>query len=181
VNLGLPGTSALSDDAVGTRCAEHRRGTMRVEGGMARGRWHDAEGRAPHAMMKRTIGQDGSQQFVPSDVSQRAHSRCAICHRRLDHAVAYLDETGDVPEPRQSWMLCPACNAAVHVEMERSPVQGPLRVRIAVGLVAAERSPDAVRRVRTGFHDDAWLPLLFWGFGIVMVLHLIVIALIAMH
>jgi hypothetical protein len=78
-------------------------------------------------------------------------------------------------------MLCPDCNAAVSAELARSPVATPLRVRVAVGLVAAERSPQAVRKVRTGFREDAWLPFLFWTFGIAMVLHLIVIALIALH
>ena len=35
--------------------------------------------------------------------------RCAICERRVGDTLAYMDETGDVPEPRQSWLLCTAC------------------------------------------------------------------------
>ncbi len=110
-----------------------------------------------------------------------ASPRCDICARRTGRDVAFLDETGDVPEPRRSWMLCPDCNSAVSAELARSPVATSLRVRVAVGIVAAERSPHAIRKVRTGFREDAWLPFLFWTFGIAMVLHLIVIALIALH
>jgi hypothetical protein len=106
-------------------------------------------------------------------------ARCSICEHRIGGSVTYLEETGDVPEPRQSWTLCPACAGAVRVEMERSPVLGALRVRIAVGLVAAERSPRAWRKPRSGMNDDAWLHFLFWGFGIAMFVHIIVIAWIA--
>jgi hypothetical protein len=105
--------------------------------------------------------------------------RCSICTQRIRSDIVYLDETGNVPEPRQSWVLCPTCDAAVRAELERSPVQGPLRLRIAVGLVAAERSPHALHAPRAGLRDDAWLSLLFWVFGIAMVLHLFVIVWIA--
>jgi hypothetical protein len=117
----------------------------------------------------------------PASVLRSAAPRCDICQRHTGRDVAFLDETGDVPEPRRSWLLCPECNGAVSAELARSPVATPLRVRVAVGMVAAERSPQAVRKVRTGFREDAWLPFLFWTFGIAMVLHLIVIALIALH
>ena len=93
--------------------------------------------------------------------------------------MQFLDETGDVPEPRQSWVFCADCDAAVRTELERSPVQGPLRIRVAVGIVAAERSPQAIRRTRAGLRDDGWLHFMFWVFGIAMFLHLFVIAWIA--
>ncbi|HEY7833694.1 MAG TPA: hypothetical protein VIG30_09010 [Ktedonobacterales bacterium] len=97
---------------------------------------------------------------------------CSICQRRLRGDIVFLDETGDVPEPRQSWMLCAACDEAVHWEMERSPVQGALRARIAVGVVAAERSPTSVHALATGLREVNWLPVLIWGFAIAMVAHL---------
>jgi hypothetical protein len=105
--------------------------------------------------------------------------RCSICTRTIDGDKLFLDETGDVPAPRQSWVFCHDCDAAVRTELERSPVEGPLRVRIAVGLVAAERSPLAIRRTRAGLRDDGWLHFMFWVFGIAMVLHLFVIVWIA--
>lgn len=123
----------------------------------------------------------GQNDANPSPAPAGAPPRCDICEVRTGRDVAFLDETGDVPEPRRSWLLCADCNAAVNAELARSPVATPLRVRVAVGIVAADRSPHAVRKVRTGFHEDAWLPFLFWTFGIAMVLHLIVIALIALH
>jgi hypothetical protein len=106
-------------------------------------------------------------------------TRCSICQRALDGDMLFLDETGDVPEPRQSWIFCQECDAAVRAEMERSPVEGPLRARIAVGLVASERSPYAIRRTRAGLSDDGWLRFMFWVFGLGVLLHLIVIAWIA--
>jgi hypothetical protein len=115
----------------------------------------------------------------PEEIERTEALRCSICTGRLGDEVAYLDETGDVPAPRQSWTLCPTCDEAVREELARSPIQGPLRVRIAVGLVAAERSPNALRAPRTAIGDERWLSFLFWGFGIAMVLHLLVIAWIA--
>lgn len=105
--------------------------------------------------------------------------RCSICLRVLDGDMLFLDETGDVPPPRQSWVFCHDCDVAVRTELERSPVEGSLRVRIAVGLVASERSPRAIKRTRAGLRDDQWLHFLFWVFGIAMVVHIFVIAWIA--
>ncbi|HEV2235202.1 MAG TPA: hypothetical protein VGR57_00945, partial [Ktedonobacterales bacterium] len=135
---------------------------------------------APRVSINPPIGRNDANPPIASAPASTP-ARCDICEARTGRDVAFLDETGDVPEPRRSWMLCPDCNAAVSAELARSPVATRLRVRVAVGMVAAERSPHAVRKVRTGFGEDAWLPFLFWGFGIAMVLHLIVIALIALH
>jgi hypothetical protein len=105
--------------------------------------------------------------------------RCAICDRRLGSTLAYLEETGDVPEPRQSWLLCHACDAAVHAQMERSPLRTPLRLRVAVGLVATERTP-AARRARFGqLSDLTWERLLFWSFILAFLAHLAVMVFIA--
>jgi hypothetical protein len=126
------------------------------------------------------FGQSPSATFARPSASERPGSlRCSICAARLRSEIAYLDETGNVPEPRRSWVLCSTCDASVRAELARSPVEGPLRVRIAVGLVAAERAPNALRSPRTALDDGAWLSVLFWGFGLVMILHLLVIAWIA--
>lgn len=138
----------------------------------------------PHDAMKRMSSNDQlttmSSQFLNSSPAGKAEKlRCSVCTRRLGNDIAFLDETGDVPEPRQSWTLCPACDQSVKAELARSPVVGPLRVRIAVAMVAAERSPRAIRRVRTGLKDDAWLRMLFWGFGIAVLIHVFVITWVA--
>jgi hypothetical protein len=41
-------------------------------------------------------------------------------------------------EPR-SWLLCADCAVAVREEVERADLRTPLRVRIAVGIVALQR------------------------------------------
>jgi hypothetical protein len=105
--------------------------------------------------------------------------RCGICSRRLGSSVYFVEETGDVPEPRGSWALCRACNDAVHEQLEASPVRSPLRLRIAVGLVATDRTP-AARRARFGeLSDRSWMKLFFWLFLITMLIHLAVIVAIA--
>lgn len=105
--------------------------------------------------------------------------RCSICRRRLGRLLFFIEETGDVPEPRGSWALCERCNEAVHVQMEQSPVRSPLRLRIAVGMVAAERTPEA-RRARFGqLTDDSWVKVFLWLLPITMLIHLAIIVLIA--
>ena len=69
--------------------------------------------------------------------------RCSICtHFILFHSIA-LKEPIDAPEPRHEWVLCNTCHEALIVEMRRSALRSPIRLRIAVGLVAAERSPNS--------------------------------------
>ena len=105
--------------------------------------------------------------------------RCDICRRRLGTTVSYLEETGDVPEPRQSWVLCEACDAAVHEQMNLTPIRSPLRLRVAVGVVATERTPEARRANRGQMSDAAWMKFFFWLFLITMLVHLGVIVAIA--
>ena len=54
-----------------------------------------------------------------------------------------LKEPIDAPEPRHEWTLWKACYEALLVEMHRSAIRSSLRLRIAIGLVAEERSPKA--------------------------------------
>ena len=79
--------------------------------------------------------------------TQRGHwlklLRCSICSRFILHYPISLKEPIDVPEPRQEWTLCKACYEALLVETRRSVISSSLRLRIAIGLVAAERSPHA--------------------------------------
>lgn len=108
-----------------------------------------------------------------------APTRCSICQRRLGRSIHFLDETGDVPEPRMSWALCDACNTAVREQMTQSPVRGALRLRVAVGLVATERTP-AARRARIGqMSDQHWETLLFWAFLLFMLGHLVLVVFVA--
>ena len=115
---------------------------------------------------------------VESD-EQSGPLRCAICERRLGANICYLEETGDVPPPRQSWMLCLACNEAVKEQMALNPVQSPVRLRVAIGVVSTERTP-AARRARLGqLTDKTWFKLFFWGAVITMLVHLALIVALA--
>lgn len=105
--------------------------------------------------------------------------RCDICRKRLGETLSYLEETGDVPEPRQSWVLCEECSAAVHEQMDNAPVRSPLRLRVAVGVVSTERTPEARRARRGQMTDSSWMKLFFWLFLITMIIHLAVIVAIA--
>lgn len=105
--------------------------------------------------------------------------RCAICARRLGSAICYLEETGDVPPPRQSWMLCTACNDAVKEQMTLTPVHSAIRLRAAIGVVSTERTPAARRARRGQLTDKTWFKLFFWGLLITMLVHLALIVALA--
>ena len=105
--------------------------------------------------------------------------RCAICERRLGKTLHYLEETGDVPTPRQSWALCDVCNTAVRRQITNSTVSGPLRLRVAVGLVASERTPTARKANYGQMSDRHWETILFWSFLLFMLAHLAFIVVVA--
>jgi hypothetical protein len=105
--------------------------------------------------------------------------RCSICARKLGQTLRFIEETNETPEPRQSWLLCADCDDAVHDQIERAPIRSPMRIRVAVGMVAAERTP-AARRARFGqLSDPAWERLIFWSFSIALIVHLIVMVFVA--
>lgn len=104
---------------------------------------------------------------------------CNICGHRLGRQIHFVEETGDVPEPRRSWVLCATCHEAVRAQLDRSPVRSSVRLRVAVGLVAAERSPAAARADFGQMTDESWAKLFLWLFPITMLVHLAVIVAIA--
>ncbi|HJT56204.1 MAG TPA: hypothetical protein VJ761_06905 [Ktedonobacteraceae bacterium] len=122
----------------------------------------------------------------PTVATQRANAhkkrivtRCSICdHRTWFNAIPIIEPPG-VPDSRREWTLCTECHAALLDEMRRSPIRSPLRLRIAMGLVAAERSPKAEQRSENAMSDQRWIVVLAWGFGIAMILHLILIVMLA--
>lgn len=71
--------------------------------------------------------------------------RCDICGRPLGSRSYYFEEGAEVPDPRQTWTICAACNDAVLRQIDRVAVQTPMRLRVAVGVVASERAtPDSL-------------------------------------
>ncbi len=69
--------------------------------------------------------------------------RCSICTSFIWFHPIALKEAVGAPEPRHEWVICKTCHKALLVEMRRSSIRSPARLRIAVGLVASERSPKA--------------------------------------
>lgn len=69
--------------------------------------------------------------------------RCSICTTPIWLSPIGLQEPAGAPGPRRTWVLCRLCHEALLIEMRRSPIRTPLRLRIAMGLVAADRSPAA--------------------------------------
>src|SRR5579863_5982441 len=95
---------------------------------------------------------------------KRVNVRCSICAHRTWFDAVPLMEPADVPEPRNSWTLCKACYGLLLAEMRRSPVRSPLRLRIAIGLVASERWPQAYHARRPLLSDRRWVIVIAWGF-----------------
>jgi hypothetical protein len=85
---------------------------------------------------------------------KQARNRCSICNIRLRSSAVPINEPEGVPEPHHSWILCRDCYQAVIEEVRRSPVRSPLRLRIAVGMVASVRSPDSFSKTAHSIRDD---------------------------
>jgi hypothetical protein len=68
---------------------------------------------------------------------------CSICTSFTWFRPIVLKEPVGAPEPLREWALCKPCHEALLVEIGRSSIRSPARLRIAMGLVAAERSPKA--------------------------------------
>jgi hypothetical protein len=115
----------------------------------------------------------------PRKTRRRIVARCSICTRRCWFNAIPIMEPEGVPDQRRKWMLCSHCHQALLDEMRNSPVRSPLRLRIAMGLVAAERSPKAHRLSYRAMNDRTWIVVLAWGFGIAMLLHLALIVMLA--
>jgi len=111
---------------------------------------------------------------------RRATTSCSVCTRRIWFDPIYVQEPEGVPEPRLSWVLCKECHGLLMTEFRRSPVRSPLRLRIAMGLIAAERSPHAYpTRISERVSDHRWIIFIALGTFIAMLLHLALIVMIA--
>jgi hypothetical protein len=80
----------------------------------------------------------------------RESGKCRICGRRTADCLFAVHENAPPSIPGQhgqTWFLCEECASAVVTQVERSPLRSPLRIRIAVGIVAAERMPQRRRTV----------------------------------
>jgi hypothetical protein len=102
--------------------------------------------------------------------------RCSVCIRFIWFRPAVLKEPQGAPEPRYEWVLCKPCHRVLLVELGRSSIRSPTRLRIAMGLVAAERSPRAYvsarvheqRAFQREFTWAMWLLILFFLWHLVI-------------
>ncbi|GER87263.1 hypothetical protein KDW_14250 [Dictyobacter vulcani] len=117
-----------------------------------------------------------------SDVRKRKSSAsqyCSICTSRIWVDPVDVREPEGVPEPRLSWTLCKSCHQFLQTEMERSPVSSPLRLRIAMGMVASEHWPHAYStRVRDYINDRRMIIFIAVSLFIAMLLHLMLVVMI---
>ena len=109
----------------------------------------------------------------------RLSQRCSICARRTWFDPIFLMEPEGAPEPRYSWVLCKDCYGALLSEMRRSPVRSPLRLRVAIGIVASERWDQAYPGSRTSDSDHRLILFIAWGFVTFMLIHLMIIVMLA--
>ena len=110
---------------------------------------------------------------------KRLSQHCSICARRTWFDPIFLMEPEGAPEPRHSWILCKDCYGILLSEMRRSPVRSPLRLRVAIGMVASERWDQAYSSSRALSNDRRLILFIAWGFVIFMLIHLMIIVMLA--
>jgi hypothetical protein len=125
--------------------------------------------------LDQAIAVEAGQHITSSGLAVPTH--CSICCRRLRTHLFTLREPPEAPDPQQSWALCKACYAAVLLELERSSLNSPMRVRVAAGVVAAERWP-RLQPTAAEREDRIWTALLLWGFAGFFLIHLVILLLI---
>jgi hypothetical protein len=97
--------------------------------------------------------------------------RCSICALHIWlHPIA-LKEPVEAPEPRHEWVLCSYCHKALLNEMRRASLSSPVRLRVAVGLLAAERSPYGyyMSQQRAFQREFSWF---VWAMVVFIVFHM---------
>ena len=132
-------------------------------------------------MMPGNDGTDGIQQAIGQRGYRYILSCCSICTSVVwVHHIA-LKEPVEAPEPRYEWVLCKSCHEALLVEMRRSSLRSPTRLRIAIGIVAAERSPTAYNRSPHMYERQGFQREFVWGIWFLIffaLLHLVIFAIL---
>ncbi|GAC1424075.1 MAG: hypothetical protein PVS3B3_22280 [Ktedonobacteraceae bacterium] len=137
--------------------------------------------------MKEVTRRSGSVVTVRREGERNKRRRiivhCSICNGRVWFHPLRITEPEGVPEPRLSWTLCKPCYRALLDEMRVSPVRSPLRLRVAIGIVASERWPQAYStRVRMYLADRRLLVFIAVGLIMTMIVHLaILVSIAALH
>ena len=103
--------------------------------------------------------------------------RCSICALYIWVGPLALKEPVEAPEPRHEWVLCSYCHKALLNEMRRSSLSSPVRLRVAIGLIAAERSPYAyyMSEQRAFQREFSWI---VWALVLFTLFHLIILVIL---
>jgi|GEM_PF-338025 len=136
------------------------------------------------AGMKEATSNSGTVVAIRQEGSRRQRrrviTRCSICNGRIWFRSLRITEPEGVSEPRLTWTLCKPCYGVLLNEMRVSPVRSPLRLRVAVGIVASERWPQAYpTRVRNYISDRKLFVFIAVGLIFFMLIHLAIIVAIA--
>jgi hypothetical protein len=118
-------------------------------------------------------------------------THCDVCGQAVGKHAYYREEERDLPDPRQSWTICGDCNDAVSRQLEQVTVRASQRLRVAIGVVAAERAAprddeaQATERERDQLADRRTERLLIAIFLVFFAVHalvfLLVLAVISPH
>lgn len=132
-------------------------------------------------MMPENDGMDVTRRAIEWSRHWYRPIRCSICMRFIWFHPIALKEPIEAPEPRHEWVLCKPCHEALLVEVQRTSIRSPARLRIAMGLVAAERSPKAYT-ISTPMREQQEFQREFaWGISLLILfalLHLVIFAIL---
>jgi hypothetical protein len=123
--------------------------------------------------MDRVLGGDTGSSTIHRTISP---THCSICERRTSAPMVTLAESVAVSGSRQSWTLCRACADAVEAEMQRADLRPSLRMRVAVAMVATERSPRARPKI---WDDEFWEQLSERQWNVLIAIWVIALAVLA--
>lgn len=124
---------------------------------------------------------DGTWQAIGQRGYRYTFTRCSICTSLVWFHSIEIKEPVGAPEPRREWVLCKPCHEALLVEMRRSALHSSARLRIAIGLVAAERSPRAYNTSPHMLEQQAFQREFAWGMLFLVfftLLHLVIFAIL---
>ena len=120
------------------------------------------------------------QQEVSHKAKKRSGVYCSICNNRIWFGPVRIREPEGVPPPRLGWVLCKECHGTLLYEVHRSPIRSPLRLRIAVGIVAAERWPHGYpTETQQSARDGRLILFMAISFIVAMLFHLVLIVMVA--
>ena len=131
------------------------------------------------------LPEDDITNTLRQEIEQRGYwyrpIRCSICRSFIWFRPIAFKEPLEAPEPRHEWVLCPPCHEALLLELRRSSIRSAVRLRIAMGLVAAERSPHAYTLSTPKKEQQEFQREFAWGIGLLIffaLFHVVIFAIL---